>query len=83
MRSSLVDDPRRTPPAQLRFRHGRDHQPQQGPQGPRQSEAKASAAENRVRHGRTKADKTLDAARTEKAARELESSAAKKTSDDP
>ena len=37
------------------------------------SEAKASAAENRVRHGRTKADKTLDAARTEKAARELES----------
>lgn len=34
--------------------------------------AKAQAAENRVRFGRTKADRSLEAARADKAARELE-----------
>lgn len=37
------------------------------------AEAKATAAENRVRFGRTKADRDLQAARTDKADRELES----------
>ena len=37
------------------------------------SEAKATAAQNRVRFGRTKADRDLQAARTDKATRELES----------
>lgn len=33
---------------------------------------KAHAAENRIRHGRTRAEKTLDAARADLAARRLE-----------
>jgi hypothetical protein len=36
------------------------------------TEAKAKAAENRVRAGRTKADKSLEAARAEKAAKTLD-----------
>lgn len=37
------------------------------------TDAEAKAAENRVRFGRTKAEKSLDQARAEKAARDLES----------
>jgi hypothetical protein len=37
------------------------------------SDAEAKAAENRIRFGRTKAEKSLDLARAEKAARELDS----------
>jgi hypothetical protein len=37
-----------------------------------QAEAKRQAAENRVRFGRSKAEKTLAAARADRAARELE-----------
>ncbi len=36
-------------------------------------DAEAKAAENRVRFGRTKAEKSLDQARAEKAARDLDS----------
>jgi hypothetical protein len=36
------------------------------------TDAKAKAAENRARFGRTKADKTLDAARADKLQRELD-----------
>ncbi len=35
-------------------------------------EAEATAAANRTRHGRTKAEKALDKARAEKAARDLD-----------
>jgi hypothetical protein len=36
------------------------------------TDAKAKAAENRARFGRTKADKTLDAARADKLQRDLD-----------
>jgi hypothetical protein len=36
------------------------------------TDAKAKAAENRARFGRTKADKTLDAARVDKLQRDLD-----------
>ncbi|WP_082564753.1 DUF4169 family protein [Caulobacter sp. Root1472] len=38
------------------------------------TDAKAKAAENRARFGRTKADKTLDAARADKLQRDLDGS---------
>jgi hypothetical protein len=37
------------------------------------SDAEAKAAENRVRFGRTKAERTLEKARAEKAARDIDS----------